>query len=81
MIRKLRWKFVAINMAIVTLLMTVIGSFLYVTTVGGLREDSLSVLHRVIKEKKVHVTVWERNGERESFWSGAKDRSSRKRVT
>jgi signal transduction histidine kinase len=70
MIRRLRWKFVAINMAIVTLLMAVICSFLYVTTTGGLREDSMSVLRRVVKQEKMHVTVWKREGERESFWSG-----------
>ena len=70
MIRRLRWKFVAINMAIVTLLMAIICSFLYMTTIAGLREDSLSVLRRVIRQEKMHVTVWERDGGRESFWSG-----------
>lgn len=35
MIRKLRWKFVAINMTIVTLLLTAICAFIFLTVTDG----------------------------------------------
>lgn len=71
MIRKLRWKFVAINMAIVALLLTAICVFMFLTTADGLRNDSMSVLHRVIDQKNVNVTIWQKSaGENgEGFWS------------
>lgn len=71
MIRKLRWKFVAINMTIVTLLLTAICAFIFLTVTDGLRDDSMSVLHRVIDPKNVSITVWQRETERgsESIWS------------
>ena len=71
MIRKLRWKFVAINMAIVTLLLVAICAFMFLTLTDSLRDDSLSVLRRVIDQKSVSVTVWGEDGTvaGESFWS------------
>ncbi len=71
MIRKLRWKFVAINMAIVTLLLTAICAFMFLTITDGLRDDSMSVLRRVIDPKNVSITVWRKDTESgsESFWS------------
>lgn len=70
MIRKLRWKFVAINMAIVTLLLTAICVFMFLTTADSLRNDSMSVLHRVIDQKNVSVTIWQKSAAEEGggFW-------------
>ena len=42
MIRRLRWKFVAIIMTVVTLLLATICSFLFVTIRSSLQADSLS---------------------------------------
>ena len=50
MIQRLRWKFVAIIMTVVTLLLAAICSFLFVTVRGSLQEDSISVLRRVITQ-------------------------------
>ena len=50
MIRKLRWKFVLINMALVTAMLTVIGLFFVSATRESLKADSESVLQRVISE-------------------------------
>lgn len=71
MIRKLRWKFVTINMVIVTLLLAAICAFMFLTITDSLRDDSMSVLRRVIDSKKVSVTVWQQNGDgtNKSVWS------------
>ena len=70
MIRRLRWKFVGINMAIVTLLLTAICAFLFLNITGSLREDSLSVLRRVIDRKHMSVAFWQRDGDRAHVESG-----------
>lgn len=62
MIRRLRWKFVAIIMAVVTLLLTTICAFLFVTLRSSLRADSLSVLQRVIAQDGEPVVMWDRDG-------------------
>lgn len=59
MIRRLRWKFVAIIMTVVTLLLATICSFLFVTVRGSLQEDSISVLRRVITQKGESVVMWD----------------------
>ena len=59
MIRRLRWKFVAIIMAVVTLLLATICSFLFVTIRSSLQADSLSVLQRVIAQKGESVVMWD----------------------
>lgn len=51
MIQKLRWKFVAINMLIVSALLFCICVTIIVTTQDGLRQDSLSLLNRVIAQE------------------------------
>lgn len=50
MIQKLRWKFVLINMSLVTVMLTSICLFFVYTTQRSLQEDSESVLQRVISE-------------------------------
>ncbi len=79
MIGKLHRKFVAINMTIVTLLLTAICAFMFLTLTDSLRDDSMSVLRRVIDQKNVSVTVWrkEADGASESFWSRAALREQR----
>lgn len=62
MIRRLRWKFVAIIMTVVTILLTTICAFLFVTLRSSLRADSLSVLQRVITQDGEPVVVWDRDG-------------------
>lgn len=59
MIQRLRWKFVAIIMTVVTLLLAAICSFLFVTVRGSLQEDSISVLRRVITQKGESVVMWD----------------------
>ena len=59
MIRRLRWKFVAIIMTVVTLLLATICSFLFVTIRSSLQADSLSVLQRVISQKGESVVMWD----------------------
>ncbi len=51
MISRLRWKFVAINMLIVTALMACVCVTIGVTTQDSLRQDSLALLNRVISQK------------------------------
>lgn len=51
MISRLRWKFVAINMLIVTVIMTCVCVTIGVTTQDNLRQDSLALLNRVISQK------------------------------
>ena len=50
MIRKLRWKFVLINMALVTVMLAAICLFFVSATRESLKSDSESVLQRVISE-------------------------------
>lgn len=50
MIRKLRWKFVAINMLIVTLLLLSISFAVIFTTQKSLEADSMALLNRVITQ-------------------------------
>ena len=59
MIQRLRWKFVAIIMTVVTLLLAAICSFLFVTVRGSLQEDNISVLRRVITQKGESVVMWD----------------------
>lgn len=59
MIRRLRWKFVAIIMTVVTLLLATICTFLFVTIRSSLQADSLSVLQRVISQKGESVVMWD----------------------
>lgn len=53
MIQKLRWKFVAINMLIVSALLFCICVTIIVTTQDGLRQDSLALLNRVIAQENM----------------------------
>ena len=48
MIRKLRWKFVLINMALVTVMLAATCLFFVSATRESLKSDSESVLQRVI---------------------------------
>ncbi len=50
MIRKLRWKFVLINMLIVTLILTAIGVLMLEVTRDNLRKDSISMLYQAANE-------------------------------
>jgi signal transduction histidine kinase len=50
MIQKLRWKFVLINMLIVTAILSALCVVMVVTTRDSLRKDSLSLLYQVVTE-------------------------------
>lgn len=50
MIRKLRWKFVLINMLIVSAILIALSVVLVVSTRDSLRQDSISLLYQVAKE-------------------------------
>lgn len=53
MIKRLRWKFVLINMILVTLILAGIAALMVIVTRQSLRENSLSVLYRAAKEDSV----------------------------
>ena len=62
MIRRLRWKFVGINMVLVTAMLAAICSVFLISIRDSLRQDSTSVLQRVISETE--TPVWsEQSGE------------------
>lgn len=64
MIRRLRWKFVLINMILVTAMLTGICMIFVVTTRDSLEADSISVLRRVITETE--TPSWSLFGESQS---------------
>ncbi len=53
MIQKLRWKFVAVNMLILSVLLVCICVAIIVSTQDGLRQDSLALLNRVISQENL----------------------------
>ena len=64
MIQKLRWKFVLINMLLVTAVMVVVTGFFITSTRDSLAEDSISVLQRVISQEE--GSSWSQAGEQGS---------------
>ncbi|MCD8190929.1 MAG: HAMP domain-containing histidine kinase [Clostridiales bacterium] len=50
MIQKLRWKFVLINMLIVTAILVSIGTVMVVSTRDSLRKDSINLLRQAVSE-------------------------------
>lgn len=60
MIQKLRWKFVLINMLLVTAVMGVVTGFFVTSIRDSLAEDSVSVLQRVISQSE--GTSWSQAG-------------------
>ena len=48
MIRKLKWKFVAIMMTIVTIMLIIIFAILFYSTKSGYERRSIDALHSII---------------------------------
>lgn len=66
-IRRLRWKFVAINMLIVTALLLTISATVLLTTRQSLERDSLTLLNRVISQES--TSSWPFGSGGSSFFS------------
>ena len=54
MIRRLRWKFIALNMALIAAILLAVGLVLVSSTRDNLRNNSLAVLQRVIRETELN---------------------------
>lgn len=59
MIRKLRWKFVAVIMLIVTLILAVMFCFFYVSTEQNAKTESMALLFRVSRDPDWQNRPWE----------------------
>ncbi|MCD8126360.1 MAG: hypothetical protein LUD82_02450 [Clostridiales bacterium] len=64
-IRKLRWKFVLINMLIVTAMLVFISTFFIVSVSDSLREDSIDLLNQVILQDGMPMFTIGKNQEQE----------------
>ncbi|MCD8368619.1 MAG: HAMP domain-containing histidine kinase [Clostridiales bacterium] len=66
-IRKLRWKFVLINMLIVTAMLVFISMFFIVSVSDSLREDSMDLLNQVILQDSIPMFTIGKEQDQEGF--------------